>query len=249
LAKAPASLKVGYKSFSDYDKQIDVCLEAEIDEKGKIIDNNRLSVSLQLLKLIDAIPMSVLNLPKFIEYKPIGKQIAIFPGAGVDSREWPLEYYTRITREILQRGWTDKVNIYLSNFEKGLAKPFTNIQDVNILVGLGFDEMLESLVTNRLVIANNSFAPHICSYLGIPTIAIYSGVETIWEWGPPFGSVTIIYSDVPCLPCHDIAKNCPNDLICLKQISPEYVLKIVEKQLTEKINLCQIPNYIYKNSY
>ena len=247
LAKAPASMKVGYKSFSDYDKAIDVCLESEMDEKGKMIENNRLSVSLQLIKLIDSIPFGMLNLPNFIEYKPIGKQIAIFPGAGVDSREWPLEYYTRITREILQRGWVDKVNIYLSTFEKGLAKPFTNIQDVNILIGLGFDEMLESLVTNRLVIANNSFAPHICSYLGIPSIAIYSGVETICEWGPPFGSVTIIYSDVPCLPCHDIAKNCPYDLICLKQITPEYVLNIIEKQLSEEIHFNQTTSFIYGN--
>ncbi|MGD0275354.1 MAG: glycosyltransferase, partial [Syntrophales bacterium] len=247
LAKAPASLKVGYKSFSDCDKEIDICLDAEMDEKGKMIKNNRLPVSLQLLKLVDSIPLDVVNLPKFIEYKPIGKQIAIFPGAGVNSREWPLEYYTQITRGILQKGWADKVNVYLSSFEKGLAKPFTNIQDVNIFIGLEFDEMLESLVTNRLVITNNSFAPHICSYLGIPSIAIYSGVETIWEWGPPFGSATIIYTDVPCLPCHDLAQNCPDDLICLKQITPEYVLKIIEKRLSEKIHIYQATSYIYGN--
>jgi ADP-heptose:LPS heptosyltransferase/glycosyltransferase involved in cell wall biosynthesis len=249
LAKIPATLKVGYKSFSDCDKEIDICLDAEMDEKGKMIENNRLSVSLQLLKLVDSIPIDVVNLPKFIEYKPTGKQIAIFPGAGVDSRQWPLEYFTQITREILQRRWADHVNVYLSNLEKELARPFLNIPDVKVFIGLEFDEMLESLAANRLVIANNSFAPHLCSYLGIPTIAIYSGVETIREWGPPFGSVTIIYSDVSCLPCHDIAKNCPHDLICLKQITPEYVLKIVEKQLTEEINLCQAPNYIYKNTY
>lgn len=247
LAKIPAALKVGYKSFSEYDKEIDVCLDSEIDEKGKIIENNRLSVSLQLLKLVDSIPFDVVNLPKFIEYKPTGKQIAIFPGAGVDSREWPLEYYTEITKEILQRGWADHVNVYLSHFEKILSKHFSNIPNVKVFIGLEYDEMLESLVTNRLVLANNSFAPHICSYLGIPTIAIYSGVETIWEWQPPFGSVTIIYSVVPCLPCHDIAKNCPYDLICLKQITPKYVLKTIENRLSEEIHFNQTTSFIYGN--
>ena len=247
LAKVPAAFKVGYKSFSDFDREIDICLDTEMDEKGKIIENNRINISLQMLKLIDAIPIHTIHLPKFIDYQPHERYVAIFPGAGVDSKQWPMEYFFKITKDLIEKKLADQVNIYLAEFEKELAESFLKIPQVRVLVGLGFDEMIESLATNCLTLANNSFGVHISSYIGIPTIAIYGGIETIWEWQPPFGSVTILYSDVPCSPCHDIAKNCPYDLICLKQITPEYVLKTIESLLNEGIHFNQTTSFIYGN--
>ena len=247
LAKVPATFKVGYKSFSDDDRELDICLHTEMDEKGKIIENNRVNISLQILKLIDAIPINTIHLPKFIDYQPYGRQVGIFPGAGVDSKQWPMEYFFKITKDIIEMKLADNVNIYLAEFEKELTESFLKIPKVRVLVGLEFEEMIESLATNCLILANNSFGVHISSYLGIPTIAIYSGIETVWEWQPPFGSVTILYSDVPCLPCHDIAKNCPYDLICLKQITPEYVLKTIESRLSEEIHFNQTTSFIYGN--
>ena len=248
LAKVPATFKVGYKSFSDEDGELDICLHTEMDEKGKIIENNRVNISLQILKLIDAIPINTIHLPKFIDYQPYGRQVGIFPGAGVDSKQWPMEYFFKITKDIIEIKLADHVNIYLAEFEKELTESFLKIPKVRVLVGLEFEEMIESLATNCLILANNSFGVHISSYLGIPTIAIYGGIETVWEWQPPFGSVTILYSDVPCSPCHDIAKNCPFDLICLKQITPEYVLKIIEKCLKEKIYAAKTSYYVYSHA-
>lgn len=248
LMNVPATMKVGYRTFTDYDKGIDICLDAEIDKKGQIIKDNVLHVSLQMLRLIDSIPINTVILPKITEHKPEGKQIGIFPGAGVDSRQWPIEYFVKIAQDVISKKLTENVNVYLAEVEKELSKYFIDITNIKVFVGLKLDEMIESLAKNRLVLANNSFGAHICSYLGVPVVAVYSGVETVWEWGPPFGSSTIIYSNLPCLPCHDIAENCPHDLLCLKQITPEYVLKTIEEILNKEINFSKTTCYTYSDS-
>ncbi|MCM8819699.1 MAG: hypothetical protein NC925_02775, partial [Candidatus Omnitrophica bacterium] len=229
LSKIPSLFKMGYKSFSDNDICMDVCLETQIDKKGVLIEENKTSISLQLIRLIDSIPFSVVNLPKLASPLSIGKQIGIFPGAGVDARQWPIEYFVALCREIINSGLADILNIYLAQHEKYMEKFFSASPQVNICSGLNFDQLIGSLIQNQLVISNNSFGGHISSYLGIPVIAIYSGVETVWEWGPPFGNSIVLYSNLPCIPCHGLAKHCSQDLICLKEIKPSDVIKVIDQ--------------------
>jgi len=85
---------------------------------------------------------------------------------------------------------------------------------------------------NNIAVVNNSFGAHICSYLNVDTIAIYGGQDTVQEWASIWGENKIIYSDVSCSPCHlPEAKDSPYDLVCLKQIKPEMVLKEIYKKL------------------
>jgi|GEM_PF-606263 len=232
LEKVPSLFKIGYKSFSPFDAHLDICLDTQLDQKGIIIDDNKISVSLQLIRLINAIPFEVVHLPAFALFSPKGCQIGIFPGAGVDSRQWPLEYFLNLVKELGNIPSIEKINIYIAPYEKKLIESFSVIPKTQICSGLNFEELTNSLIQNLLIISNNSFGAHIASYLGIPLIAIYSGVETVAEWGPPFGNAYVFCHKLSCSPCHGLAKHCTNNLICLKEIQPNVVLNLIREIIT-----------------
>ena len=243
LQKISSKLKVGYKTHSELDKDLDICLDAEIEEPHIIKPQNRMNRAIQLLKLVEAIPVETIKLPMLNHSQKEGPQIntiGIFPGAGssVNSvKQWSVENYVNLVGKLHDFDKNYLFNIYFSNSEKENAAFFLDMPNVTLQVGLSIPELIDSLSNNVIGIANNSFGAHLFSYFGIPVIAIYSAHETMDEWRPPFGQATVIYSDVSCSPCHiaDISK-CPHDLICLKQISVEVVFKkileIFEKNLT-----------------
>lgn len=232
LSKVKADMRVGYRSFSKFDKYLDICLDTELDEVGVVKAHNEINMSLQLIRLVDAIPSWTLSLPKLSNLHSVERQIAIFPTAGNQIKEWPIMNFVELSKRILDIKLADNINIYLLDSEKKTADYFSGIPGINMLIGLDLDSLIKSLSNNTLSIANNSFGSHLSSYLGIPSVAIYGGHETVLEWQPPFGRSTVVYSDVSCSPCHapDI-RSCPYDLICLKQITPAYVVAVIKKQI------------------
>jgi ADP-heptose:LPS heptosyltransferase len=235
MKKITATVKVGYRSFSELDGELDICLDSEQDEVAVTRKSNMMSNTLQLLRLVEAIPSEVIQLPELIDYKPVNKQIALFPFAGNGVKEWPLPYFIDLINKLKSDKIASAINIYIP---AGKKIPGGSLDAVNIFSGLNTEELIASLAGNCLSVSNNSFGAHLSSYLGIPVIGIYGGHETVLEWAPPFNKNTIIYSDVSCCPCHiPEIKNCPYDLICLKQITPMFVFDVIKKQIQEKVNV------------
>jgi len=234
LRQINSKLRIGYRTHSEYDMDLDISLDAEIEEPHIIKPQNRLNRAIQLLKLVEAIPVETIKLPMLNDFnnkEPERNTVGIFPGASssiASVKQWPIENYAKLVKKLYDFDNKYLFNIYFSYSEKENVSFFSNIPNVTLHIGLSIPELMNSLSKNVIGIANNSFGAHLFSYFGIPVIAIYSAHETIDEWYPPFGQTTIIYSDVSCSPCHiaDISK-CTQDLTCLKQISVEVVLKKV----------------------
>ena len=232
MSKISALLKVGYRSFTQYDSELDICLHAEIEESGRIQESDQYHMSVQLVRLVDSIPGGFIDLPKLCDLDPVKTQVAIFPKAGSDAREWPIEYFVELCRKIIDEGIADVLNLYLPKDQSDMSDEFGQIPDVQCHIGLSMEVLIRSLIQNGLVITNNSFGGHIASYLSMPTIAIYSGHEFVSQWGPAFGNTTAIFSKVSCAPCHKrLINDCPHDSICLKQIMPDDVLDLVRNEL------------------
>jgi len=236
MSKIPASLKVGYKSFTEHDQNLDICLNAELDEIDLIKRPDRGSMVVQLLTLIESIPGTSLVLPRLADPGVSGKGIAIFPKAGARVKEWPLENYTHLVKKIIDQNPAETINIYLSPSEGDVANELSGLQNTQFFIGLRIKELVVSLAGNALTITNDSFGSHLSSYLGIPTVVIFSGRDNVQEWHPPFGNTTVIYSRVNCSPCHlnDVLK-CPHDLICLRQISVGRVFEIIKRKLGSRV--------------
>ncbi len=248
LAKVNAQLKVGYTSFSDYDKEIDICLRSERDQLRVSTEMNNTSMTLQLLKLVDAIPFQILESPHSHSFRNDSDCIAIFPFAGNNIKEWPLEYYLLLAEEIINRKLAQKVNLYISAKDSSRINNLTLNDSIKINTNLGMKELLESLKDNFLTITNNSFGAHISSYLRIPIIGIYGGFEKVEEWQAPFNLNTYIYSDLDCSPCHiPSIDKCPYDMICLKQITLNTVIGVIEKNINHRREKSVYLGYINKS--
>lgn len=236
LADVPAALKVGYKSFTGYDEGLDICLDIERDEPGRIVGPNKTNISYQMIRLVEAIPAETMILPPFTTAQPLANHIALFPGAGSPVKQWPIENYVSLIKKLMDLDYRFKLTVYLSRSEKYLTRFFSNLAGVEISVGLDVDKLIDSLATNVLAVANNSFGAHLSSYIGIPVVAIYGGHETVWEWQPPFGTSEVIYSDLDCSPCHiPSVAHCPYDLLCLRQITVETVIESILNLLKNNI--------------
>ncbi len=87
-----------------------------------------------------------------------------------------------------------------------------------------------------LVICNNSGIAHAVAAQGGRTLAIYSASHQPQEWGPRGTRTRALMAAVPCSPCGlDRLQDCPHDHLCMKLITPEFVLTQAIPMLEEAV--------------
>lgn len=229
LAKVRSALKIAYQShFKEIDAQINILLPSELDIALETIGHNKESIALQMLRLVDTLPADIndfIYFPEFVsEVTSTSCQVGIFPMAGNTAKEWGFENYDRLINILSNDVRIECINLYFSGPNE--VGPYLTIKNDNIKfhIGLSFDELVKSVVSNTVTVSNNSFGAHISSYLGTNLVAIYGGHETIEEWSPVFGNSRVISRPISCSPCHDPKAYCQLNLACLTDITPDHVV-------------------------
>jgi glycosyltransferase involved in cell wall biosynthesis/ADP-heptose:LPS heptosyltransferase len=224
LAKVRAAMKIGYGTFDDsIDSNIDIVLKQYKDASSTTTPLNRTSISVQMLRVVDAIPSDPND---FIKFPPVGDiqdrqqgMVAIFPKAGSAVREWSKSNFEGLVELLVADPLVDGVNIYFASAREASQFAFVGHEKVSTNVGLQTAELTQSLSRNSVCIANNSGGAHLAAYLGVTTIALYSGHELSAEWGPQFFDSLVIHREAQCAPCHcGSVADCPNSLFCLNDI-------------------------------
>lgn len=243
LAKIRADLKVGYASFDEQiDHALDIVLPAYHDVPHVATPMNKTHISRQILALVDALPIDVND---FILFPSIGGEgehvpgmVAVFPFAGNDAREWGTTKYAELVAMLAKEGQVQRVTVFLTNDDERERYGVQNSDKVSICVGMQLPEMIQALSENTVCVANNSGGAHLASYLGLATVAIYSGQETTEEWAPPVGDVCIVSRNAFCTPCHIPSKaKCSREFFCLNDISVESVFNCVMEAVTDTANI------------
>lgn len=236
LAKVRSAIKVAYQShFQEIDEQINILLPSEIDQPFEANIHNKNSIALEMLRLVDALPADIndfIYFPDFAsEVVTISRNVGIFPVAGVSTKEWGFENYSRLIDILSNDKRVEFINLYFSDHND--LGPYMKIKNDNIKfhVGLSFDELIKSVASNIVIVSNNSFGAHLSSYLGLNLVAIYSGHTTIEEWSPVFGSSIVISRPISCSPCHNPTDYC--NILCLKDISPNHVMSSINEFLVK----------------
>lgn len=237
LLKVPARVYAGYASGDEsVDARMDVCLPAVPDEPFVTTKLNRVSISRQMLNLIDALPADVndyVRLPELGLHPPQRHgRIAVFPKAGNDVKEWGDHNFRALISLLDAAPEVSAITVYTLNAND--SEPYRSLVNpkVRILSGLSYGELLKSLRSHLVCVANNSFGAHIASYLGLRVVGVYGGHETVAEWAPVFGDVSVIHIPVECSPCHiSHREQCQYNLKCLADISPEYVCTVAQRML------------------
>lgn len=236
LVKTNAKLKVGYETFDpDIDSKLDISICSYPDMPFETTPLNRTSITVQMLRLIDALPNNIndyISFPELVDKKETSvlTAVAIFPDAGNDVKEWDKSNYIALVELLEQDTRIQTINVYFANANEAQGLEFKPGEKLHVHCGLDFQELSCSLSSNIVCVANNSFGVHLASYLGLMVIGIYAGQESVSEWAPVFGNSYVIHNGASCSPCH-IAKrsDCTYDMSCLNDIPLDFVYhKIME---------------------
>ena len=161
-----------------------------------------------------------------------GKKIVlIYPGGGLlPIRAWPLDYYCRLTADLLEKGYAVCI-IGLAD-DKDVAKIIlTHNRNQSCVDLTGYTKTIRELTTifqlASLLITNDGGPGHFAAMTSIPSIIFY-GPEIPALYGSMSENAINFYSNFSCSPCvtaYNHRKSpCDGDNLCLKNIQPEKVL-------------------------
>lgn len=94
-------------------------------------------------------------------------------------------------------------------------------------------DLLALYAVSAFMLTNDSGPAHFASVTDMPVFVFY-GPETPSLYGA-LGKMTPVYSALACSPCATAAnhrKSPCRDNVCLKRISPDYVLELLRPSLT-----------------
>jgi ADP-heptose:LPS heptosyltransferase len=161
-----------------------------------------------------------------------GKKIVlIYPGGGLlPIRAWPLEYYCRLTEELLRRGYAVCV-IGLKEDKNIAAEILSRTPNSGCVDLTGYTKTIRELMLifhfSSLLITNDGGPGHFAAMTPISAIIFY-GPETPTLYAPLDHKAVNLFQGISCSPCvtaYNHRKSpCDGDNMCLKQISPDEVL-------------------------
>jgi ADP-heptose:LPS heptosyltransferase/GT2 family glycosyltransferase len=154
--------------------------------------------------------------------------VAVHPGAGNNTKQWPAEHFSALIDLLTER---DGVNVILvgSPDEAELAECLleTVLHPERVVSVAGKTSLIELGTLLRacaLCIGNDSGPKHISAALGVPTLGVHSGVVDAIEWAPLGLTAVALRRNMACSPCYLAnAEDCPRNLACLRFLEPSFV--------------------------
>lgn len=243
-----ARFLAGFDYLGQY-PNLDVALDWDGD---RTLQRKRSHIVVDLMSLVNAIghateadrvimhpgpvPMPLEELPEDVRAlfrKPV---VAIHPGAGNITKQWPEEHFSALIDLLIER---NDVNIMLvggpdeMDVANRLIESVLHPHAVATMAGRASLANLPRLLKNcSLYIGNDSGPKHIAAAVGIPTIGIHSGVVDPVEWGPIGPNAVALRRNMTCSPCYLAkAEDCPRSLACLRFLEPNLVYETADMML------------------
>ncbi len=164
--------------------------------------------------------------------------VAVNTLSGREIKNWPLDRFVTVCRWIaedlggtvvLLGGPGDRRNAEAILRRAGAARA----DRVRSFVGrLRLDQSFAMLRHVDLYLGNDSGLTHAAAMSGVPTVAIFSGIDPVATWMPLGPEVTVVRAQLDCSPCHlTHISDCPNRHACIQAIGVEPVLAAVRRAL------------------
>lgn len=159
--------------------------------------------------------------------------VGIHPGGYYPSQRWPVERFSELTNEIIQR-YRVKVVVIGSQDEEALVEQMIGFmkEEVVKVVGLALDKLASLISLMDLFIGNNSGPLHIACAVGTPTISTMGPTDPVLWW-PSGTKHIVIRKELNCSPCNKA--KCKKHY-CMDRISIEEMLQAVSLQIKRHPN-------------
>jgi ADP-heptose:LPS heptosyltransferase/GT2 family glycosyltransferase len=251
----------GARFLAGYDYQgqfpfLDIALEWEGD---KALQHKRAHIVDDMLALVNAVgqacepdeplvaappaPPAAADLPEAVRALFDRPVVAVHPGAGNTTKQWPVEHFSALIELLMER---NGVNVLLVGGPDEVLLADTLLAGVRRQDRIGslagqtsLAELGRVLTACALYIGNDSGPKHIAAALGVPTIGIHSGVVDAVEWAPRGRRAVALRRAMSCSPCYLAnADDCPRNLACLRFLEPALVHQTAELLLAGLRGVC-----------
>jgi lipopolysaccharide heptosyltransferase II len=162
--------------------------------------------------------------------------IGVHIGCGSAIRQWPIEYFSWLIDLLVKNNNADII-LFGGENDKNKAKELMSMVSdkrriVSLVGKISLDEFMYLVKECDVFIGSISGPSHVASFLGVPTLVIFAGQVSPYEWSPIGERALVIRSAISCSPCYKVlAQECPYGLKCLKSIWPEKVLEAIYQLL------------------
>lgn len=161
--------------------------------------------------------------------KPASAWLAIHAGASQPSKQWPVEHYRDVARQLVMRKDVEIVLVG-SRRDAELARAFEGIPRVRNLIGKTSVPQLATLLSHcQLLLTNDSGPMHLAAAVGTRVIDITVGSALASETAPYGEGHLVVEPDSDCFPCSPHG-SCPVQR-CAPRITPETVSMLVEWEM------------------
>lgn len=154
--------------------------------------------------------------------------VAIGPGSKFPSKLWAEERFAELGNHIANSGFFPIVFGGPEDFDLGerlLARWNTG---ANAAGQFRVRESAAALAHCSLFVGNDNGTMHLAAAVGVPCVAIFSGIDWPGRWRPYGAGHTVLRKSVPCDGCQ-LQVCTENKLICLERVSVPEVLAEVER--------------------
>lgn len=153
----------------------------------------------------------------------------LLPGTNWPTKRWPVEHFAQTVAPLREQFGLRSV-IAGSPDDRTLAGMIPNA--LNLAGKTTLRQTVALLERASVVIANDSGPMHIAAALGRPLVTPYGPTSPI-RTGPYGRMDTVVRLDLPCSPC--FSRQCSHQS-CLRWLTPQCVLREVERQLAQAIS-------------
>lgn len=163
--------------------------------------------------------------------------ICIAPGAGLATKRWPVEKFTKVAHKFVTELKTQIILLGDAQ-DQNLTREINEQLNGGALDLAGKLSIMETAcVMNHadMVITNDTGLMHLATAMNKKTVAIFGPTTRELGFFPTFPLSRVIENnDLKCRPCTHIgSKKCPKGHFkCMKNIDPEHVFNISKKLLT-----------------
>jgi ADP-heptose:LPS heptosyltransferase len=167
-------------------------------------------------------------------FAPQDRYVVISSAAGSDLKRWPVERWGELALRLIGEGY--KVVFVGGENEQGeldgLLRRLPPGAAANLAGRLPFQRLAPLLAEAALFAGNDTGLTHLAAYLGVPTLAVYSGVSDRNVWMPRGPRVLMLAAWARCSPCERRERTeCERRLPCISEIGVERVFASAQELL------------------
>jgi ADP-heptose:LPS heptosyltransferase len=162
----------------------------------------------------------------YVAFPPGERYVVLSSASGSALRRWPVERWGQLARCLIGEGY--KIVFVGGENERAeldrLLRELPPDAAVNLAGRLPFKSLTPVLADAALFAGNDTGVTHLAAYLGVPTLAVYSGVNEPNVWMPRGRRVFMLRASAPCSPCNrrDLDE-CERSVPCIAEITVDKV--------------------------